>query len=280
MISIITSIHNQLGMNKLFYKYLKEKTNGEFELIIVDNMSTDGSREFFEERADKVIVNKENYSYPVCQNQGIAAATGDYLAFFNNDLILSSDWDTRILQLMDERALEVVSFASNDFMEHPAVQHRVHKTWKYIKYPLRTLFGTNYASLYAMFKLMYPNWDRFCEERYRRFGNETVEGFSGSSIFMKRSVLDKIGLWDERIQTADFDLFCRTKQRFVNFGDINPIQVALGIYFHHYQRLTLRSKPMPFADALNMISLPEKWGGREKELLRDVGMTTTIPLPA
>ena len=51
MISIVTAVHNQIGMNRLFYETLKRNTRNVYELIIIDNNSTDGSREFFREHA-------------------------------------------------------------------------------------------------------------------------------------------------------------------------------------------------------------------------------------
>ncbi|MEP6952168.1 MAG: glycosyltransferase [Ginsengibacter sp.] len=57
MISILTSVHNQLDMNKLFYETLKKNTSLPFELIVIDNNSTDGSREFFKEKPDILITN-------------------------------------------------------------------------------------------------------------------------------------------------------------------------------------------------------------------------------
>ena len=92
MISIVTAVHNQIGMNRLFYETLKRNTRNVYELIIIDNNSTDGSREFFREHADTVIENPGNYSYPYCQNQGIAAARYDYLVFLNaGDVFPSAD---------------------------------------------------------------------------------------------------------------------------------------------------------------------------------------------
>ncbi len=53
--------------------------------------------------------------------------------------------------------------------------------------------------------------------------------------------------------------------------DIKPIQLALGVYIHHFQRLTLRSKHLiPFADQHNIISLKEKWGDKVESLYKDV----------
>jgi len=47
MFSIITSIHNQLFINQLFYESLIKYTEGIFELIIIDNASNDGSTQYF-----------------------------------------------------------------------------------------------------------------------------------------------------------------------------------------------------------------------------------------
>ena len=70
MISIITGVHNQIGMNRLFCEYLHAHTHHAFQLIVVDNMSSDGSGEFFRQQGADVIRNEENYSYSVIQNQG------------------------------------------------------------------------------------------------------------------------------------------------------------------------------------------------------------------
>ncbi len=258
-------------MNKLFYESLKVNTTLPFELIVVDNNSTDGSREFFGSKADVIIKNTANYSYPHCQNQGIAVAKFDYLAFLNNDLILSKNWGERILKIMTEKNIDVISFATNDHLENKIQQRKLHKKWKRIKYIVRALMGTNTLALKLMLNLMYGDFQRFCDQRYSIFSDKVIEGFSGSCIVIKKDVFDTLGLWDERMQFADFDLFFRTKERWLQYHDVKPIQLALGIYFHHYQRLTLRSKNLiPFADKKNIISLEEKWGSKKDILYKDV----------
>ncbi|MGH2646223.1 MAG: glycosyltransferase [Ginsengibacter sp.] len=271
MISIIISVYNQLGMNKLFYETLKKNTSLPFELIVVDNNSNDGSREFFRDKAHAFIANKENYSYPHCQNQGIAVAKYDYLVFFNNDILVSTAWDEKILQIMNDQSIEVISFATNDHLENKIAQRKLYKKWKRIKYLMRAIFGTYKRSLQWMVKLMYGDFDKFCASRYNIFKDSVIEGFSGSCIVIKKSAFKKIGLWDERIQVADFDLFFRTKERSIQFRDMKPMQLALGVYIHHFQRLTLRSKNLvPFADQKNIISLKDKWGDKVDSLYKDV----------
>ncbi len=271
MISIVTSVHNQLDMNKLFYETLKKNSSLPFELIVIDNVSSDGSRAFFKENADVLIENNANFSYPHCQNQGIAAAKYKYIAFFNNDILVPKNWDKNILRIMDEQNIEVISFATNDHLENKKVQRKLHKRWKRVKYAVRAILGTNTRSLKLMVNIMYGDLERFCSGRYERFKDKVIEGFSGSCILIKKSAFDKIGIWDERMQVADFDLFFRTKERSIESKDIKPIQLALGIYIHHFQRLTLRSKKIaPFEDRDNIISLEEKWGEKVDLLYRDV----------
>lgn len=271
MISIITSVHNQLEMNKLFYDTLKQNSRLPFELIVIDNHSTDGSREYFQQRADCLIANDGNYSYPHCQNQGIARARYDLLAFFNNDILVCEGWDQKILRIMETRGLEAISFATNDHLENREVQRRLHKRWKRRKFLMQTLMGTSRKSLEWMVRLTYGNFPEFCRRRFEKFSDQVIEGFSGSCILLKRSALDKIGAWDERIQAADFDLYFRTKERAMQYHDIKPLHLALGVYMHHFQRLTLRSDRLPaFIDQDRIISLKDKWGERTELLYKDV----------
>jgi GT2 family glycosyltransferase len=270
MISIIISVHNQLPMNRLFYEYLEKNTRGEFELIIIDNNSTDGSREFFKKRADTIICNDGNYSYPYCQNQGIANARYEYCAFFNNDILVCHDWNEKILGIMQKHTLEAVSFATNDHVENKTELKKISRKWKRIKYPLMALAGAHYYNLKLMAWLAYGDWDTYCQARYDKFQDDLIEGFSGSCIIIKKSCFEKIGNWDEKIQEADFDLFNRIKVRSLEKGDTKPMQLALGVYFHHYQRLTLKSRHKPFTDGHNLISLQQKWGERSRELQKDI----------
>ena len=132
MISIITAIHNQRSMNELFVESLKKNTHNTYELIIIDNCSTDGSREMFERVGATIIHNEQNYSYPYCQNQGIAKAKYDILAFFNNDIMLSKDWDIHLLNVLGKNGYDVVSFATNDRALTRKETKRLTFRWKLI----------------------------------------------------------------------------------------------------------------------------------------------------
>lgn len=258
--SIITAIRDQKAVNELFLESLKRYTSLPYELIIIDNASTDGSTELFEKAGARIIRNTENYSYPVCQNQGIKAAKSDIFFFLNNDMILSRHWDTRSLEIIEKKKLEVFSWATTDRLESEVATKKIKRRWKRIKYVLTFLFKVNSKSLIWMVQLMYKNWERFTESRYTKFQDQCIENFSGSAVGMTRAAFEKIGLWDERIQGADFDLYLRVKDRQQKFKDISPMQLMLGVYIHHFQRLSFKNARFkPFADTKNIIAIEKKW---------------------
>lgn len=263
MISIITAIHNQLAMNKIFYKSVCDYTHYPFELIIIDNASNDGSAEFFESVGAKVVRNHANYSYPFCQNQGIAQSRYEWLAFLNNDIILSPDWDKRMIDNMTHNELEVATACGLERLENRKAGKKLRRRWNKIKF-LLILLGNSEFSLKLVHKLMYPNWVKFTERRYQQYAKTIKIGFVGHTVLLKRAALNKIGFWDERVQAADFDLFLRTMERYQHYGDIKPIHVCLDSFVHHYIKLTNKSKPPIFVDSKNLISLQEKWGDESK----------------
>lgn len=71
-------------------RYPKDKV----EVVLVDNGSTDGSVEFVTKHFDwvKLICNAHNEGFAKPSNDGARAATGEYVAFLNNDMRVHKDW--------------------------------------------------------------------------------------------------------------------------------------------------------------------------------------------
>lgn len=74
---------------------LRAQTFRDFEVILVDNGSTDGSVEFARERYGdfiRIICNPKNLGYTGGNNVGIRSARGQYIVLLNNDTVVESTW--------------------------------------------------------------------------------------------------------------------------------------------------------------------------------------------
>ena len=265
-LSIITAVYNQLAMNQIYWENLVKHTQHSFELIVIDNASTDASADFFESVGARVIRNPGNYSYPVSQNQGIAIAKGEWLAFLNNDIIVSDGWDETLIANAEHNQLDVITSCGIERIESKAATKKLRRRWNRIR-GLVGLFGTGRNSLLLMHKWMYGNWAAFCKDRQTRFKHQAVEGFVGNTVMFSRRALDILGPWDETQQAADFDLFLRTAMRAREVGDIRPMHIALDCFNHHYIRLTMKGGYPPFVDKDKLIPLDQKWTTEQRALL-------------
>ena len=95
--SIVTALYNGLDYTKAFLKSLDETMKGrDYELILVDDGSTDGTREFLEtlyERPNtRIRFNEENLGFARSNNLGVGGARGKYLLLLNNDIVLTPGW--------------------------------------------------------------------------------------------------------------------------------------------------------------------------------------------
>ncbi|BBP92735.1 hypothetical protein BsIDN1_63530 [Bacillus safensis] len=70
--SIVMLTYNELQLTKTCIESIKQHTNsGQYELIVVDNASTDGTKEYVRELDDVIFIdNEENEGFAKGCNQG------------------------------------------------------------------------------------------------------------------------------------------------------------------------------------------------------------------
>lgn len=94
--SIIIPVVNNLKYNKECLESIFTHTAEgiSYEIIVVDNNSDDGSREYFSGLGDKIrlICNDTLRTFAQSCNQGAASADGQFLLFLNNDTCVTSGW--------------------------------------------------------------------------------------------------------------------------------------------------------------------------------------------
>lgn len=98
LVSVIVLTYNNLEFTQACLRSVVEESRWPaLEVIVVDNASTDGSREFLAvwERQGpgrRVILNDRNLGFAAGNNVGLAAARGDYLILLNNDTYVTPHW--------------------------------------------------------------------------------------------------------------------------------------------------------------------------------------------
>jgi len=79
---------------------LKTQTYPPFEVILVDNASSDASVSFVQSNYPqvKVLECDENFGYAMGANLGVKMAVGDLVAVLNNDAVVTPDWLLRMVK--------------------------------------------------------------------------------------------------------------------------------------------------------------------------------------
>jgi len=93
LISVVVVNWNRKELLRACLASLARQTGVESETIVVDNGSTDGSAELAGgEFGARVIRNAENRGFCAANNQGIAVASGEFVALLNNDAEAEPGW--------------------------------------------------------------------------------------------------------------------------------------------------------------------------------------------
>ena len=211
-ISIIVLTFNQRKLTKQFIESLQKHTSVKYELIFVDNGSTDNTKEYFEQLQQtnnnvKYIYNINNIGYAKANNQGIRSSSGDYVVLLNNDVILTDGWLERLIACAESDPFAgVVAPCTNKAVGQQVVNYNIGKKESEIQL---------FASLLAM-----KNAGKWFE----------VHRVIGFCMLIKKEVLQKIGMLDERFGPGgfeDYDFCLRVKQAGYK------IMVASDIFIYH-----------------------------------------------
>jgi hypothetical protein len=103
-VSIIILNWNGKELTRNCLRSIRENTDyPNYEIIVVDQGSTDGSVEMLEREFPEVrlIKNKENLGFAGGNNQAMKIAKGDYFFLLNNDTLVTKGWLSSVVEIMD-----------------------------------------------------------------------------------------------------------------------------------------------------------------------------------
>jgi glycosyltransferase involved in cell wall biosynthesis len=253
--SIIIPCWNQLEFTRICLDALFQHTGSAWELIVVDNGSTDGTAAFLAGLGDScpvpltVITNAENRGFPAAVNQGLDAATGQYLVLLNNDTAVTDGWLDGLIALTTTKAdadrppVGMVGPMSN-YVTPPQVVEQV-----------------PYQGMEAMHGFA-RQWQ--AEHRGQWI---TTNKLSGFCLLMTRAVYEAVGGLDERFGLGFFDdddLSLRVQK--AGFG----LVVAQDVFVHHFGNRTMVGNAVD-AEALmdrNQLLFLAKWGPEAPRIVR------------
>ncbi len=102
-VSVVILAYNQLPYTRLCIDslYIYSSHIG-FELITVNNGSTDGTREYFDSLPNEKKINfDENVGIEKAINAALDIAEGEYFALVNNDIILTENWLDNLIKVLE-----------------------------------------------------------------------------------------------------------------------------------------------------------------------------------
>jgi len=105
-VSIVIPVFNQFHFTQACLASLQEHQGTEhFEVIVVDDCSTDGTAESIPHMPGVVYLrNETNSGFIASCNRGAEKARGEYLVFLNNDTIVQPGWLTALLDTFEEQS--------------------------------------------------------------------------------------------------------------------------------------------------------------------------------
>ncbi len=127
-VSIIIPVFNKVEYTKNCINSVYEKTRyPNFEVIVVDNGSTDGTKEFLAEEKKKrdnlkVITNERNSGFAKANNLASEIAEGEFLHFLNNDTLVNEFWLCTLVYVL-ENDDDVAAVGSKLLYPDGSLQH-------------------------------------------------------------------------------------------------------------------------------------------------------------
>lgn len=234
--SIIILTYNQLEYTKICIESIRKFTNPDsYEIIIIDNNSTDGTINWLKTQEDvTVIYNNENLGFPKGCNQGIKIAKGDNILLLNNDTIVTPNWLFNMNKaLWSSKEIGAVGTVSN----YCSYNQEIHVNYNNIEEMLEFAYNFNKSNT----SLWY----------YR---NKLI----GYCLMIKKEVLDKVGLLDEIFTPGNFE------DDDISFRMLlsgYKLFLCKDTFIHHFGSISFKSSNNSYHELLKVNSnkFKDKW---------------------
>ncbi len=245
--SVIIPCLNGLSDTRRCLLSLRRRTRHPYEVIVIDNGSSDGTSGYVRSLKDpaiKLIRNPRNLGFAAAINQGMAAARGQYFVWLNNDTVVTEGWLERLVACAERHARTGAVGPMTNRAGAPAQRiPGVSEDPKRAEYTAQALLLKN-AGKSSRAALV----DGFC-------------------FLVKRDAARRAGRLDEDYGVGlseDYDYCLRLRQAGYT------IRVAQDVYVHHRLHATFRRQKMNLRAMAekNRALFALKWRHKIKKLWR------------
>jgi GT2 family glycosyltransferase len=216
---ILVCWNNKAYLDPCLKSLYETGMNNSFEVIVVDNGSTDGSQQMLAEKYQevKIIQNIENVGLGKASNQGIEATSGRYVLLLNNDTIVNGQSFDAMVNFLDKNP-KAGAVGGKIFNPDGTVQ----SCYNYF-----STFQEEFLIATRLGELIRPGYPAVMSGEKIK----SVDWISSACLMVSRSALDEVGLLDEgyfiygdeadlqyRLKKAGWDIYYLPQATIIHYG--------------------------------------------------------------
>lgn len=183
---IIVNFNTMELISNCIQSIYKKTSEIDYEIIVVDNASADGSQQMITKKFPdvKLIELKENIGFGRANNKGVEVAKGRNILFLNPDTILINNAIKELSEFLDLN-LKVGACGGNLYNEEMKPTHSFRRILPSIAYELNELL------VYLPEKILFgKNWEHNYKEK-----SISVGYITGADLMTRNSLILKIGVF-------------------------------------------------------------------------------------
>jgi hypothetical protein len=197
----------------------------EFEVIVVDNASEDGSVEMMKREFPqvKLIENQENVGFGRASNQGIKIAQGKYLFILNPDTLVGPNTLENIIDFMDSNPKVGIGGC---YVYYPDGRPQS----SFYKFPTLLSYFSRMLSIFRILPINRLTQKFFWEYKDNNISG-TVDRVLGGAMVLRKETVEQIGVFDEAyfMYAEELDLCYRARQKGWEVSTIPDTEI---IHYH------------------------------------------------
>lgn len=234
--SIVIPTYNQLGFLKQCVNSIMENTNLPYEIIVVDNDSTDGTAEYLLQQGGQVRyrVLDNNRGFAGAINIGMMMAKGRTILLLNNDTLATEKWlDNLLICLNSDESIGMVGPVTNYISGEQQID-------------------VPYEDVADMPKFAIEN-NHSDSARWHR-----IDRLTGFCLLFRRELLEGIGYFDEGFEIGNFeDDDYNIRVRLLG----KSLVIARDSFIHHFGSVSMKALGERFEEVndKNQQYYSEKW---------------------